>query len=1111
MKVRAWQETIEIPTYKIGEPNKNPMFLEKRVYQGSSGVVYPHPVVDKVFDEKENKTYTALFLENEYLKVMILPELGGRIQMAYDKTNDYHFIYYNQVVKPALVGLAGPWISGGIEFNWPQHHRPSTFEPVDFKITSNQDGSETVWVNEYEKMFGTKCALGFTLHPDKAYIELSAKLHNRTPFPQTFLWWANPAVSVDEHYQSVFPPDVTAVYDHGKRDVSTFPIAKGTYYKVDYSPGTDISVYTNIPVPTSYMAVGSEFNFVGGYHHQKKAGLLHVANRHISPGKKQWTWGCGEFGLAWDKQLTDNDGPYFELMCGMFTDNQPDFSWIMPNEVRTFTQYFMPYKNIGMLKNASIDAAVNFDIFDGEAHIQVYATSQRTVDIILNYKGKTIYRKSATVSPVITFDEKVALTELRGIAQDYHIQVLGDKGETLIEYAPITRKEDAVLDPAKPIGEPHSLATNEDLYLAGLHLEQYRHATYSAEDYYLEALRRDETDLRCNNALGLFYLRKGNATKAENFFRQSINKLHKHNTNPYVGEALYNLGLTLVQLDRDEEAYNYFYKSTWNAAQQDVGYYEIACIDIKNKNWKDALEHINISINRNYTSPKARALKALILRKMGALDQAIKYAAESIIIDEFDYASRYELFLSTAGLGNVSEGNDILSSLKKLMRDVPYTYSEIAIEYIHADQFSEAADILKLIEGNTSDPLIFYYLAYCIEKCGLSSAAYLEKAFGCSPDTVFPNRILDVKILNFAIQKNPNDFKAHYYVGNYHYSKREYDIAIRHWESSVAIQPEFPTSRRNLAIANYNKLNKKKEALTHFELAFKSDTSDSRVLFELDQLHKRALMSPEDRLHFLKPHLALINDRDDLYTEYINLHLITGRVEEGLTLLQDRNFHPWEGGEGKVSSLHIQLHLAMAVELMESDRHEDALLHVDAAYIYPENLGEGKLHGAQENDINYYKGCVLSKLGRDTEATAFWIKSTIGLKEPAQAFFYNDQQPDKIFYQGLSYLKLGDDQSANECFSNLIAYGQKHQNDKIKMDFFAVSLPDLMIFDDDLSTLNYIHCQYLIALGNLGKKEYTESSKSFEKIFLHDVNHSGSHFHIQTILNKENLIESNNF
>ena len=204
-KVQVWEEKVIIPTYEAGKPDKNPMFLEKRVYQGSSGRIYPHTVIEKISDEKVDKEYTALFLENDYLKVMMLPELGGRIQRAYDKTNGYDFIYYNHVIKPALVGLAGPWISGGIEFNWPQHHRPSTFDQVEYTYAENEDGSATVWMGEIENMFRTEGVLGVTLYPDKAYIELSVKLYNRTKMPQTFLWWANPAVAVNDDTISVFP------------------------------------------------------------------------------------------------------------------------------------------------------------------------------------------------------------------------------------------------------------------------------------------------------------------------------------------------------------------------------------------------------------------------------------------------------------------------------------------------------------------------------------------------------------------------------------------------------------------------------------------------------------------------------------------------------------------------------------------------------------------------------------------------------------------------------------------------------------------------------------------------------------------------------------------
>lgn len=184
------------------------MFLEKRVYQGSCGKVYPYPVIEKIEDEKKEVAYQAVFLENKYLKVMILP---------------------------VLVGLLGPWISGGIEFNWPQHHRPTTFMPVDHMVLENPDGSKSVLCNDIDQMYGTKGLVKFTLYKDKAYIEITGQLYNRTNLPQIFLWWANPAVSVNDNTQSVFPPDVHAVMDHGKRDVSRFPIATGVYYKHDYS------------------------------------------------------------------------------------------------------------------------------------------------------------------------------------------------------------------------------------------------------------------------------------------------------------------------------------------------------------------------------------------------------------------------------------------------------------------------------------------------------------------------------------------------------------------------------------------------------------------------------------------------------------------------------------------------------------------------------------------------------------------------------------------------------------------------------------------------------------------------------------------------------------
>ena len=543
--VKAWKETVSILTYKIGKAEKTPIFLEKRVYQGSSGVVYPYPVIESISDEKEDVEYHAVYIENEYIKVMILPELGGRVQMAYDKIKQRHFVYYNHVVKPALVGLTGPWISGGIEFNWPQHHRPSTFLPVDCTIEENRDGSVTVWVNEQERMFHQKGMAGFTLRPGCAFLEIKGVLYNRTDMPQTFLWWANPAVAVNDEYQSVFPPDINAVFDHGKRAVSSFPIATGTYYKMDYSAGVAISNYKNIKVPTSYMAVNSKYDFEGGYENDTKGGMLHVASHHLSPGKKQWTWGNGDFGRAWDRNLTDEDGPYIELMAGVYTENQPDFTWLMPYEEKHFTQYFMPYRELGIVKNATRDLVMNIDMADGKACLKLLATRRMTTRIVLaDCYGNTYYEKDLTMSPeeVMTADIETGNAKWT----DLRLSVFSTEtsyNKILMQWQPESDELRPVPNAAEAALMPQDIKTTEQLYLTGLHLEQYRHATYSPVDYYEEALRRDPLDYRCNNALGLWYIRKGRFDKAEPYLRLAQEILYKRNPNPYDGEPLYNLGL----------------------------------------------------------------------------------------------------------------------------------------------------------------------------------------------------------------------------------------------------------------------------------------------------------------------------------------------------------------------------------------------------------------------------------------------------------------------------------------------------------------------------------------------------------------------------------------
>lgn len=1097
--VKAWEEMIALPTYKTGKPEKNPLFLEKRVYQGSSGAVYPHPVVEKIHDEKVLKQYRAFFLENEYLKIMVLPELGGRIHRAYDKIRQRDFVYYNEVIKPALVGLTGPWISGGIEFNWPQHHRPSTFEPLDCTIEEHKDGSKTIWVNEVEIMSRTKGMAGFTLHPGKAYLEVKGKVYNRTPFPQSFLWWANPAVKVNDYYQSIFPPDVFAVFDHGRRDVSDFPVATGTYYKVDYSPGTDISMYRNIPVPTSYMAVHSQYDFIGCYEHDTEAGMVHIANHHISPGKKQWTWGNGDFGKAWDRNLTDANGPYVELMTGVFTDNQPDFSWLQPNEQKEFEQYFMPYAKTGGIKNATKEAIVNLVLADNIAGIKVYATAEYpNAKISLDSNGKELASFVFDFSPEHIFDRRVELPP--GISEaSLKVTVKDAEENILVSWQSQVFQEQKVPEPAAAAASPGNIESNELLFLTGLHLEQYRHATFNAADYYEEALRRDPADSRCNNAMGLLLLRRGQFKKAESFFRTAIKTISTYNDNPYNGEPYYNLGCSLQLQGRYEEAFGMFYKSVWNDAWQHNGFLSLARIAARQHKWADALRLVDQSLVKNSSSHSARHLKVILLRKDRQTAEAFNVVHESLAKDPFNYGVYFEYYLLLTAESGRKESAVALNCIKSLMQDRLQNYLEYSLDYAAAGFYKEAAALLQVYTSVTvkDHPMVYYYLGWFSSQQGdrQEALSLFHKAATLPADYCFPNRLEEINILHKAIEINPADSNAWYCLGNLWYDKRQYDEAIDCWERSAMLNDSFPTVHRNLGLAYFNKRNDAERSLASMEKAFSLDPADARVLMELDQLHKMLNVPLTERLSFLEVNTKAVESRDDLYLELTTLYNLSGEFSIAKEMIAARKFHPWEGGEGKVAEQYLLCCTELAKQALMQRQFEMALALLSETENYPDNLGEGKLYGKPENDIDYLKGCAWEGLMMTEKARSFFAKAAVGNSEPVQAIFYNDPQPDKILYQGLACYKLGEYEKARSIFQRLISFGEEHMDDEVHIDYFAVSLPDLLVFEQDLQLRNRIHCEYLIALGNLGLGESETAQRILTEIRNRQNHHTGAFVH----------------
>lgn len=1092
--VKAWEQEVDILTYAPEAPDPNPMFLEKRVYQGSSGRVYPLPFIDRIAIEPKQKHWKAVHIENEYLRLMILPEIGGRIHVGYDKTTGYDFFYRQNVIKPALVGLAGPWASGGVEFNWPQHHRPATFMPVSTEIERADDGSVTIWCSDHDPMLRMKGMHGICLSPGHAMVELKVRLYNRTPFMQTFLWWANVATHVHEKYQSFFPIDVQYVADHAKRAITSFPLSGGCYYGVDYGernrsgvpaeekpcqflpdgsyPPNDLRWYANIPVPTSYMITGTEQDFLGGYDHKAAAGLVHVANHHISPGKKQWTWGNHEFGYAWDRNLTDHDGPYIELMAGVYTDNQPDFSYLAPWETKTFTQNWYPIHAIGVPVAANVDAALSVSTEHGALRIGVCVTAPvDNATIVLKIGAIEIARWNRSIdvtNPVIV---EFLLPRDRDAAE-ITVEVYAGQ-RILIEYdaariTPAMRPKEAE-EPKRP----EEITSIEELYLTGVHLEQYRHATRSPELYWAEGLRRDPNESRIHNAMGLWHLRRGEFEIATEHFEAAIARLTSLNPNPRDGELYYNLGLARRYQRRDKEAYDAFYKATWNAAWRAAAYFALAQNDATKQNWHVALDHVQRSIAADADNLNARNLLAIVLHKLGDTAAADRDLDKTLVIDPLDLGARWQRGISPAN------GQEFL---------------DLTFDLIQAGLFEEARDLLLLADMNAQDgsaPILLFTLAYVQNVLNSPDInETLEHARQCPLDYCFPSRLEEMQILEWALGHASQQWKPSYLLGNLLYDKRRYDEAIRYWEEAARGNPNFSTVHRNLGIAYFNVCHQPDRALESYEAAFRANREDARLLYERDQLWKRTGHSPQQRLDELQQYPTLVARRDDLSTELAALLNQTGSPDEALRLLLGRRFQPWEGGEGLVLAQYVRARLLLGRRALELGSPAEARGHFIAALDVPENLSEVKHPLANQSDIYYWIGKSCHRSGDDQGAHTWWLRAA-QQRGDFQEMSVRDIS-DTSFWTGLALRSLGRHDEAAALFERMHVYSLELEIAEPKIDYFATSLPAMLLFEQDLAQRNRLQALYLRAQALVGLNRATEAVSHLNQVLEVDGSHNGA-------------------
>jgi tetratricopeptide (TPR) repeat protein len=1049
--VRVWREPVSIDTYDVGEPDRYPAYLDQRVYQGSSGAVYPMPFIDRVAQEKKPRSWDAIHLENDYVRLMILPELGGRIHVGLDRTRGYDFFYRNDVIKPALVGLLGPWISGGVEFNWPQHHRPATYLPTEALIEEAPDGSVTVWCSDHDPFRRMQGMHGIRLAPHSALVEVRGRLVNRTEDVQTFLWWANVAAAVNDDYQSFFPTDVTFVADHAKRAVTTFPAASDRYYGFDYPAqrtperpdGDRLDWYRNIPVPTSYMCLGTQDDFFGGYDHGAGAGFVHWADHRIAPGKKMWTWGNAPFGWAWDAHLTDTSGPYVELMAGVFTDNQPDFAFLRPGETKSFSQYWYPIQEIGPVHQATRDAAVRLDVgADEQVRVGVAVTSPRPgARVVLRVADQVLLDERTDLAPGAPLVRH--LPGAPGIAATAYELVVEHEGTVLVTWRPrpAESSEGALPDPATEPPAPDEIESVDELYVTGLHLEQYRHATRSPEPYWLEALRRDPHDARCATALAARRMHDGRLGDAERLLRTATARVTRRNPNPRDAEAHYRLGVVHARQGRPGEARNALATALWDRTWSDAAVVATVRLDLAAGRNAAAAEDLATLLSRAPFHVQARNLATIAALRSGNRDAARDLVRGTLAEDPLDAWARDLAILLDQDAEPLSDPT--------IMLDVALEYASVG-ETEHAIELLERVVDLPLVPGQRNvAPLALLHRADLELRHGEREAAEsaLERAARIRRTWCFP-AASDNDMLERLGRAWPDNPLVAGLAGHWLYAAGRHKEAIGAWEASASGDTNDPVVLRNLGMAAYNVLGDAGRAAEYYAQARDVAPDDARLLYESDQLEGRRGTAPAARAAVLLERPDLVASRDDLSVQLAELLIALGRPEDALGILTGRSFQPWEGGEGRVLDAWDEAHLALARRALAEGATERALEHVCAALSPATSLGEARHPLANTADLHLLLGDALRAVGRPEEANAAWSTAAgqQGDFQSMEVQTFSERTAASV----TALRRLGRDDDARRLQDDLARYVAEQGGRVATIDYFATSLPTLLLFTQDV-------------------------------------------------------------
>ncbi|MBA2705201.1 MAG: DUF5107 domain-containing protein [Blastocatellia bacterium] len=964
---RVWEAPLVIPTYELGPPNPYPALLdwERRKWRP----VYPYPFLDALTNKRTEKSYNAVYLENEYLRVTVLPELGGHVYQIFDKTLNRDVLYSNPVMKYAMVALRGAWVSGGIEWNFPDGHTLTTVAPIDYVTRMEPDGSATVAIGDTERVQGMQWEVIIRLRPGRRVVETEVTLNNRRPLPGRYWYWSTAGAPATADMRFIYP--MREAYPHAFWPVFSFPKEKGV----------DVSKFSQVSNFLSLFARDSKRDFFGVYYEQADWGIVHVADHRELPGKKTWTWGTDENGDVWVDKLTDGGGQYVEFQGGRF-ETQMEHQFIAPHRVEHFFEYWFGVNHLGGgWDEATRDAALRVNVQGNRAVVTANANARfNDVEFTVESDGTSLRNDHVDLDPAKTFTATVELPA-KAISQPLSVSFKSKDGRNLIRYStdtPVDANPD--FKPAtRPIPDPKNPVSAEQSYVEGLAFDK-KSKEREAREAYTEALKRDPGFAPAHVALGLSYYRSGEYEKAANHLEQALRR------NKDAGDAHYYLALVRRAQGQTAEAEDHLIWAVRSGHRESVSRYVLGEIALAAGHTAEAIEDLSQAVMLDPRDLKARTILALAERLDGKLDAA--QARIDAVVQELpiDYLALHEQYEISKAAGHDAKAKAAWAQLWHLLSREPDSVLEVTFDYAGVGQRHEARQILeeaikRAREGTTNaetkriHPMLYYTLGYLYEQDGDRERARMQYAMGAKGDPafVFPHRVEEIDVLRAAVASNANDGRAAYYLGNVLASKNRDQEGLTAWRDAVRLDPANIIAQRNLARALWLGAQNKPEAARQYERAIASAPDDFHLYIEFDKLLSE-MGATDRRVKLLEGAPAAVRAQSALVQSLAAAYVDAGRFADAAALLGKTTFTSGEG-EDAALALYRKAHLGLARKYRQSGDHQKSAAEFAAATEFPRNFGVGR--PAMESQAREYVAAAreYDAAGQRVEAERWWQRA----------------------------------------------------------------------------------------------------------------------------------------